>query len=305
MPVLRTSDGERELIPNSGMLVGRSPKCGLRINNPQVSAEHASIRWTGEAWELRDLHSRNGTAVNGRRVAPGEWIELKRGASIQFSSAETWVLVDASPPPLMAVRRSDGATVSSESSLLAIPGEDDPIVTIFTGPDGDWHAESEGHSQVVTHGDAISVGDDEWQVYLPEGVGKTIDATGVVLLLDEVKLRFSVSRDREHIELVAAYGERSIDLKARAHHYLTLTLAQLRQKDAADANVPESEQGWIYTDDLRRMVGMTRNQMNVAVHRSRRQFADAGILDAANLIERRADTSELRLGISSVEITIP
>src|SRR6185369_7529735 len=51
-------------------LVGRSRLADLRMNEPTVSGEHAVLRWTGREWELHDLGSRNGTIVDGRRLAP-------------------------------------------------------------------------------------------------------------------------------------------------------------------------------------------------------------------------------------------
>ena len=45
-------------------LVGRAGYCLVRISNPYVSAEHATLMWTGAEWRVKDLGSRNGTFVN-------------------------------------------------------------------------------------------------------------------------------------------------------------------------------------------------------------------------------------------------
>jgi len=52
--------------------VGRAPPCALRIDERFVSARHAILRWTGERWDLKDLGSRNGTYLDGRKIRSGE-----------------------------------------------------------------------------------------------------------------------------------------------------------------------------------------------------------------------------------------
>jgi hypothetical protein len=47
---------------------------------------------------------------------------------------------------------------------------------------------------------------------------------------------------------------------------------------------------------------MDETHLNVAVFRCRRQLAEAGIIGAASIIERRRPTREVRLGVSRIEI---
>src|ERR1044071_6194733 len=80
-------DGPHALLL-SRHLVGRSRLADLRMTDPTVSGEHAVLRWTGREWELHDLGSRNGTSVDGRRLASGERGAIGRGAGIAFGQAE-------------------------------------------------------------------------------------------------------------------------------------------------------------------------------------------------------------------------
>ncbi len=48
--------------------IGRMPECDLQIDSPLVSREHACLRWKSGHWVLEDLHSTNGTFVNGQRL---------------------------------------------------------------------------------------------------------------------------------------------------------------------------------------------------------------------------------------------
>jgi EAL domain-containing protein (putative c-di-GMP-specific phosphodiesterase class I) len=65
--------------------VGRHPGVPVRVPHPTVSLVHAELRRKGEALELADLSSRNGTFVNGNRVAAPQ---IVRGDDLlQFGAA--------------------------------------------------------------------------------------------------------------------------------------------------------------------------------------------------------------------------
>jgi len=50
------------------VVVGREPSCTLQVNHPSISRQHCAVTRKGEAFTVEDLHSSNGTFVNGRRV---------------------------------------------------------------------------------------------------------------------------------------------------------------------------------------------------------------------------------------------
>jgi predicted component of type VI protein secretion system len=64
------------------MRIGRLESCEVFVPDDDVSREHATIRRQGEGWVIQDLGSRNGTAVNGKRVKaaatlrPGDEVEI-------------------------------------------------------------------------------------------------------------------------------------------------------------------------------------------------------------------------------------
>jgi transcriptional regulator of acetoin/glycerol metabolism len=66
-------DGERTrswYLPRSGsVIVGRCASAQLRLHHSSVSREHARLEWDAGGVAIRDLESRNGTWVNGERVA--------------------------------------------------------------------------------------------------------------------------------------------------------------------------------------------------------------------------------------------
>lgn len=116
-----------------------------------------------------------------------------------------------------------------------------------------------------------------------------------------LSLHFTVSRDEEYVELVAVHSGGTIDLKARSHHYLLLLLARIRLESRA---LPPEEQGWIHQDALLRLLRTDANRLYLDIYRIRRQLAEAGVPDAANIVERRPGTRQLRLGATRVEIAV-
>lgn len=68
----------------TSLLVGRDPKCGVFINAPLLSREHARIDFREGAHVVTDLDSTNFTKVNGERITEKA---LKSGDRIHFSRA--------------------------------------------------------------------------------------------------------------------------------------------------------------------------------------------------------------------------
>lgn len=78
--------GERMVpLPEGESIVGRDPGCALTIPSGLVSRRHARIVVTGERGTLRDLGSKNGTLVGGRRVK-GE-VQLVEGDEVRIGPA--------------------------------------------------------------------------------------------------------------------------------------------------------------------------------------------------------------------------
>lgn len=75
-------------------VIGRAPDADVTIDNQDISRQHVTITWTGEAYVIEDLGSKNGTLLNGerlagtRRMADGDEIVLP-GVILRFE------LVDA------------------------------------------------------------------------------------------------------------------------------------------------------------------------------------------------------------------
>jgi len=291
--------GEDALLMQRSIL-GRSRACTLRLTEPVVSGEHASLCWVREAWELQDLHSRNGTFVDGRRLARGERAILAPGAVIGLGQARSFMLVEAGPPEAFAAPLGGGPPVVVVGGILALPDPATPQVMIVGGPRG-WTIERAGEALAlaVDDGEVVRIGTDAWQLHLPELLQQTLDSWTSPLSLDSVTLRFRVSSDEESVELLVVHGARTIDLKARSHHYTLLVLARARLRDRA---LPDERQGWVLQSDLLRMLRIDANHLHLDIYRLRCQLGEAGFADAARVIERRVGIRALRIGVARLEI---
>jgi pSer/pThr/pTyr-binding forkhead associated (FHA) protein len=288
----------------STFLVGRSSTCALPLDSIKISGAHAVFHWRGECWELRDLHSRNGTFVNQRRLLPGEAVPITRGASIAFGdSAHAFALAEDTPPRAMA-RAEDGTLVQADDEgFLALPSPEQAEISI-SSHGGQWFVDTDG-DRMVSDGDVLHAGGMVWHLELPTVVEQTLQiGEGAGHRIDGIGLRFTVSRDGR-LDVDVLHGRQTTRLRERSFHQLLLALARQRLADQAAAtttHVPESDHGWMDHEELRALLGASENRLNLDVHRLRRQIGDeAGVLDGRLLIERRRG-GNIRVGATRLEI---
>ncbi len=55
-------------ITESGAGIGRDAGNAVQLSLPEVSKRHAALQHTHKGWSVRDLDSRNGLFVNGKKV---------------------------------------------------------------------------------------------------------------------------------------------------------------------------------------------------------------------------------------------
>ncbi len=294
MGALRQLSCDRLRLLHGRTLVGRSTSCTLILESPKVSAEHARLTWSGGSWWIRDLGSRNGTLVDGRRLKAGHEVRLTLHQELSFGSRDQrWRLDDVSPPTAIARPVDGGDEQLAEDGLLALPSADHPLAVLEGLADGTWQIEAEGRVERAHDLSIILVDGKAWQLYLPEHCEATRDG-GQQLLL-----RFYVSLDEEHVRLCGCVGERQVELGERSHNYLLLTLARRRLEEA---DLPEGERGWVYRESLLSDLQLDPQQLNLLVFRARKTFAKAALDPTVALIERRLDTGQLRLGVAALEI---
>lgn len=298
MATLRHSSGREEILRSESQ-VGRSQSAAISLPSAWVSSQHAVIRWNGSSWEVRDAGSRNGTYVNGRSVEAGRWVPLQQADRVAFGRIDDeWEVWDVSSPAPFA--RSGRTLVRSEDGLLVLPSAEQPELLVYCKEDGIWVAERGDDLEIVGDGRTVLVGDEPWQLFLPLVIPATRDARA--RLISRCKLYFQVSQDEEHVDIVAETETGQIAMAHRAHHDLLLTLARARLEDTQRNTTPISEHGWLYQEEVARDLKIRQLHFNMAIHRARAQFREAGFVDAEDLFERRRGSGQIRIGVPVIEV---
>jgi hypothetical protein len=287
-------------------LIGRSNRCALQLAEPSVSGEHASLRWTGAAWVVKDLGSRYGTFLNGEPLQPGVPSEVPKEARMAFGrERRTWMMTNDSAPQVMVVPAAGGAALFQRDGMIAIPSVERPIGVVYQDKDAHWVLDQNGSIDVIQEKVPFSVDGTLWRLCNTS----LLQPTSVAgegresMSLDEVRLHFRVSRNEEHVQLIAHWGERPIDFGARAYHYSLLTLARARLRDQ-EAGVPAASAGWMDQDELLDLLHVGPEKLALDTFRVRRQFSAAGFVHATAIVERRPATKELRIGVSNITIEV-
>ncbi len=106
--------GHREVFDKSYIACGRHPLSDLRFDPERdldVSTRHAAVLLSGDRWVLRDLASRNGTFVGGRKIEAD--YELADGDVVRFGIAgpdvEFRLVQEGAEQVIAAVRAPAGA----------------------------------------------------------------------------------------------------------------------------------------------------------------------------------------------------
>lgn len=96
VPLLRLS-GEPELGATFSfnleeISVGRDPAADLCLDHPTISAHHARLSYHHSQWWLEDLHSKNGTFLNGEPV--GEPMVITQGDRLGFGQVSLQIDIE-------------------------------------------------------------------------------------------------------------------------------------------------------------------------------------------------------------------
>jgi hypothetical protein len=198
--------------------------------------------------------------------------------------------------------------VEGEGSFLALPSLDEPEVVVELEPGQGWLLVGEHGSRPIGDRERVVVRGTVWEISLPGTLESTavltpalVDEPATVELLGRLSLDLAISADEEYVEATVGLGVGARLLPPRTHHYLLVVLARARLEDAV-AGVAEGEQGWLYTSDLRKALGVSANAFYVMAHRCRRELEELGVIDSADLFQKRSTSRQVRLGVSAVTV---
>lgn len=118
-----------------GLTVGRDPGCTFVLDDAEVSRRHAAIVAHGAGWAVQDLGSRNGTFVNGARVAA--LTPLYHKDQLRFGGSALLALYDPQnpPPPNRALPTAGlSAPPAGPPGQLGQPGQPAPQLIAWARP---------------------------------------------------------------------------------------------------------------------------------------------------------------------------
>jgi pSer/pThr/pTyr-binding forkhead associated (FHA) protein len=121
--VFLSKSGDQKVfpLPSNITVIGRRKNCDLRIPLDSISRKHCQISVESGALKVRDLGSRNGTFVNGKKV---EEQTAKAGDFIQVGPVLFAIQIDGQPakivaPPAVRRKAAKKATPNAETEGLA------------------------------------------------------------------------------------------------------------------------------------------------------------------------------------------
>lgn len=126
------------------LLVGRSRRCGLRLDAPDVSSDHARIGVEqNQAW-VEDLGSTNGTLVNGEKISGRRYLDMgdRIGIGAEFILVPVLGLDELSMINMQDVDAFDTSETASYPSVVASGAEVRPT------------------RRVIKEGEAVTIGRD-------------------------------------------------------------------------------------------------------------------------------------------------
>lgn len=165
------------------IIVGRNPDCGVFLNSPSVSRQHARISHRNGSFLVEDLQSRNGTYVNGELLLRPRVLH----DGDQVTICETTLIFRLRTPEaddsesLPADPRTATSMVDDEQS--AVDSKIVSRVELSSGPQSlVWQVNSEAKLKALLE--------------ITKGLGKTLDLREVLARILEGLFRIFVRADR-------------------------------------------------------------------------------------------------------------
>jgi len=112
----------KHTIPTKGLVFGRSADCDVVVENPSVSSRHLQILRgrTGKHF-VEDLHSKNGTFLNGNRLPPGQRVAITVDDTIRIPGARFLIWNDRPLPDHRAAPDVDTTDMLPPILRIEIP----------------------------------------------------------------------------------------------------------------------------------------------------------------------------------------
>jgi hypothetical protein len=132
--LVKDARGERELLLIDTILVGRDPRCDISEPDAQLSRRHAEFSVSERGVVVRDLNSRNGMLVNGRRILE---TVLHPGDVVQVGNLAVTFLRAAAEPDAVSMPPAEAPPRSGPSSRPRRTADGQPVLPFRPQPEED------------------------------------------------------------------------------------------------------------------------------------------------------------------------
>jgi hypothetical protein len=244
---VRSGRSSRQPLVIGSIVVGRRPDAGLALLDEQISGHHAELYWDGDRLRVRDLGSRNGTAVNGQSISG--WTDLSQGDVVSFGRVAAGV--ELAPTAGRTTSMTPPRVTPATSPAVSTP----PPVTTPLSQQPIFISHASEDKREVAHivsglrrrgwtvwiDDAEIRGGEEWGASLL----RALESSWIVLLVVSYA---SMTSKWVRRETAAAdrLGRRIIPVAIESVPYpddLRIRLAGIQQIDATGLNDSEHRQG--------------------------------------------------------------
>jgi pSer/pThr/pTyr-binding forkhead associated (FHA) protein len=145
-----STTGEQYNLDRTETIIGRTSSSHIVLDDPRVAAQHASIKKDGDVFIVTDLHSINGTLVNGKRLTepkrlqPGDQVKIG-GVVLTFEEGIAEQTMSRAPVEAVEVPESELAgseraskeqftEVKSASPSISATADRRPAVEAYAAP---------------------------------------------------------------------------------------------------------------------------------------------------------------------------
>lgn len=264
--------------------IGRMPANDLVVNDPMVSQHHALVWADAEGVFVRDVGSRNGTRVNGKRVqaptkiTPGDRIEL--GPDTTLVLHETQGASTAAGPAYLVEDLDSGVCVpiGSDRYPIRAPGGGQEIATLLVFENGEVWLGAGTEDRPLEVDEEFEIGGRRLCLRLGDALGGATAAP----VPDRYPYVLSAT-----LNGVTGPEARLIDPTTEVQHRVTadnrailLYLLARQWTEDADSGVKLADRGWIPDGEV--LVGIwgrdakDENKLHVLVYRLRNEVKNAG-----------------------------
>lgn len=207
-PVLIIHEGEkagqRFILQEPELIIGRGGECGLVLPERQVSREHIRIYRAGETYYLEDLDSKNGTWINGRQIK-GEPVPLRDGDEINVALAARLTFIGSEATAPLMVDELPGSLgrlqINRDSRRVFVAGKEvDPPLSL---------PQYRLLEMLYDAGGAVCTRDGVVEAVWPEAVGEGVSEQAIDALVRRLRDRLAeVDPDNQYIITVRGHGFR-------------------------------------------------------------------------------------------------